>query len=127
MKSIIWVVVLVFIARAILKYIRTFKEYFFQCRSNGIVCIHKENNKKNLYEDDMTVINDFILEATNELQTRCKKLGLPVKISTFHSLANQVIASSAESHHQITTGDLMFKTIKEYLINNENDRSQYLH
>ena len=29
MKSIIWAVVLVFIARAILKYIRTFKEYFF--------------------------------------------------------------------------------------------------
>ena len=56
------------------EYLKKFKEYFFQCRSNGIVCIHKENNKKNLYEDDMTVINDFILEATNELQTIIEKL-----------------------------------------------------
>ena len=77
--------------------------------------------EKQHIDPNRILIISFTKKATNELQTRCKKLGLPVKISTFHSLANQVIGSSEESHHQITTGDLMFKTIKEYLINNEND------
>ena len=77
--------------------------------------------EKQHIDPNRILIISFTRKATNELQTRCKKLGLPVKISTFHSLANQVIGSSEESHHQITTGDLMFKTIKEYLINNEND------
>ena len=77
--------------------------------------------EKQHIDPNRILIISFTRKATNELKTRCKKLGLPVKISTFHSLANQVIGSSEESHHQITTGDLMFKTIKEYLINNEND------
>ncbi len=77
--------------------------------------------EKQHIDPNRILIISFTRKATNELQTRCKRLGLPVKISTFHSLANQVIGSAEESHHQITTGDLMFKTIKEYLINNEND------
>ena len=77
--------------------------------------------EKQRIDPNHILIISFTRKATNELQTRCKKLGLPVKISTFHSLANQVIGASEESHHQITTGDLMFKTIKEYLINNENN------
>ena len=56
------------------EYLKKFKEYFYQCRSNGIVCIHKENNKKNLFEDDLTIIHDFTVEATNELQTIIEKL-----------------------------------------------------
>lgn len=79
-------------------------------------------DKKNISPDRILIVS-FTNKATRELQDRCKKLGLPVKISTFHSVANAIIASEEEEKHQIATGDVMFTSIKNYLINNLNDEA----
>jgi len=55
-------------------YLQQYKQYYFQCRTNGLVCIRKEDNKKYLYEDDMTIIHDFIVEATHDLEDVIEKL-----------------------------------------------------
>ena len=72
-------------------------------------------------DPERILIVSFTNKATKELQDRCKKLGLPVHISTFHSIANTIIAADEETHHKIATGDVMFSSIKKYLTNNLND------
>lgn len=67
------------------------------------------------------LIISFTKKATKELQDRCSKLGLPVKISTFHSIANMIISNQEEDHHKIATGDIMFSSIKKFFLNNSND------
>ncbi len=79
-------------------------------------------DKKNV-EPEKILIVSFTNKATKELQDRCKRLGLPVKISTFHSIANTIIADSEEQKHKIATTDFMFVTIKNFLIKNLNDES----
>ncbi len=67
------------------------------------------------------LIISFTRKATKELQYRCKKLGLPVVISTFHSIANTIIKDSEGKKHSIATGDVMFTSIKKFLLDNAND------
>lgn len=67
------------------------------------------------------LIVSFTKKATKELQDRCKKLGLLVNISTFHSIANTIIKNSEHTKHNIATGDVMFTSIKKYLLENIND------
>lgn len=77
-------------------------------------------DKQNIRPDRILIVS-FTKKATNELQERCKKLNLPVKISTFHSIANTIISNSEEEHHKIASTDVMFSSIKKYLLNNTND------
>ena len=70
---------------------------------------------------DRILIISFTKKATNELQDRCKKLNLNVKISTFHSIANTIISNKEEERHTIATSDVMFSSIKKFLLNNTND------
>lgn len=77
-------------------------------------------DKKNIDPNKILIVS-FTRKATKELQDRCNKLGLPVNISTFHSIANTIIANNEEGHHNIATGDKMFSSIKEFLKNDVND------
>lgn len=79
-------------------------------------------DKQNI-EPSKILIVSFTKKATKELQDRCKKLNLPVKISTFHSISNTIIARNEEVKHQIATGDIMFNSVKKFLLNNVNDES----
>ena len=77
-------------------------------------------DKQNISPDKILIIS-FTKKATNELQNRCKKLRLPVKISTFHSVANTIIANKEETHHNIASSGVMFTSIKKFLLQNIND------
>ncbi len=77
-------------------------------------------DKKNIDPNKILIIS-FTRKATKELQDRCKKLGLPVVISTFHSIANTIIKGSEDEKHNIATGDVMFTSIKKFLLKNTND------
>lgn len=77
-------------------------------------------DKKNIDPNQILIIS-FTKKATKELEERCKKLGLPVVISTFHSIANTIIKNSEEEKHSIATGDIMFNSIKKFLLTNTND------
>lgn len=79
-------------------------------------------DKKDIDPNRILIVS-FTKKATNELQHRCKKLGLPVNISTFHSIANTVIKKEEEVKHNIATGDVMFNSIKKYMLENTNDES----
>ena len=79
-------------------------------------------DKKNIDPSKILIIS-FTRKATKELQDRCKKLGLPVVISTFHSIANTIIKDSEDEKHNIATGDVMFTSIKKFLLENTNDES----
>lgn len=76
---------------------------------------------KNHVDPNRILIVSFTKKATLELQSRCKKLGLPVNISTFHSIANTIIKNSEDERHSIATGDIMFSSIKRFLLANKND------
>lgn len=76
--------------------------------------------KQNIDPNRILIVS-FTRKATNELQERCNKLNLQVKISTFHSIANTIITSKEETHHKIAAGDVMFSSIKKFLLNNAND------
>ena len=67
------------------------------------------------------LIISFTKKATNELQGRCNKLGLFVKISTFHSIANSLISNKEEERHKVASSSLMFSAIKKFLLTNIND------
>lgn len=77
-------------------------------------------DKKNIDPSRILIIS-FTRKATKELQDRCKKLGLPVIISTFHSIANTIIKGAEDEKHNIATGDVMFTSIKKFLLENTND------
>lgn len=79
-------------------------------------------DKKNIDPNRILIVS-FTRKATNELQYRCKKLGLPVNISTFHSIANTIIKINEDEKHNIATGDVMFTSIKKFLLENVNDES----
>ena len=79
-------------------------------------------DKKNVNPDKILIIS-FTRKATKELQDRCKKLGLPVVISTFHSIANTIIKGTEDEKYNIATGDVMFTSIKKFLLENTNDES----
>lgn len=79
-------------------------------------------DKKNIDPSRILIIS-FTRKATKELQDRCKKLDLPVVISTFHSIANTIIKDVEEEKHTIATGDVMFTSIKKFLLENANDES----
>jgi len=78
---------------------------------------------KQKVDPNRILIVSFTRKATNELQERCKKLGLPVNISTFHSIANTIIKGSEDEKHSIATGDVMFTSIKKFLLENTNDET----
>ena len=67
------------------------------------------------------LIISFTKKATKELQDRFKKLKLDVNISTFHGIANKIIKNEENIRHNIATGDIMFTTIKNFMINNITD------
>ncbi len=77
-------------------------------------------DKKNIDPKNILIIS-FTKKATNELQERCTKLGLPVIISTFHSISNTIIKGKEEQKHRIATGEIMFASIKKFLLNISND------
>lgn len=79
--------------------------------------------EKKKIDPDRILIVSFTNKATKELQERCKKLGLPVHISTFHSIANTIIAQDEEVHHKIATSEVMFSSIKKFMKTNLNDES----
>ncbi len=76
--------------------------------------------KQNISPDRILIVS-FTRKATKELQDRCKKLGLPVNISTFHGIANSIIKDQENEKHNIATGDIMFNSIKKFLLDNAND------
>lgn len=76
---------------------------------------------KNHIDPNRILIVSFTKKATKELQDRCKKLGLSVNISTFHSIANTIIKNSEDEKHSIATGDIMFSSIKRFMLANKND------
>ncbi len=67
------------------------------------------------------LIVSFTRKATKELQDRCKKLNLPVNISTFHSIANTIIKNNENEKYTIATNDVMFASIKRFLLENADD------
>ena len=69
------------------------------------------------------LIVSFTRKATKELADRCKRLGLTVKISTFHSIANMIIKTNDNEKYNVVSSEVMFSVIKKYLINNVNDES----
>ncbi len=77
-------------------------------------------DKKNIDPNRILIVS-FTRKATKELQDRCKRLGLNVNISTFHSIANTIIKSNEVNKHSIATGDVMFTSIKNFLLTNTND------
>ena len=77
-------------------------------------------DKKHVAPSKIFIVS-YTRKATKELRDRCKKLGLPVVISTFHSIANTIIKSTEEEKHNVATGDVMFNSIKKYLLENAND------
>lgn len=77
-------------------------------------------DKQNIDPEKILIIS-FTRKATKELQDRCNKLGLPVKISTFHSLANTIIRNKEEEHHKIASTNVMFSSIKNFMLNNTSD------
>lgn len=79
-------------------------------------------DKQNIDPNKILIIS-FTRKATKELQDRCKKLNLPVKISTFHSIANAIISSNDEKKYRIVTGDTMFSSVKNFLLNNSNNET----
>ena len=79
-------------------------------------------DKKHIDPNRILIVS-FTNKATNELQDRCKKLELPVVISTFHSIANTIIKGHEEEKHNIAAGDVMFASIKRYFLDNTNDES----
>lgn len=70
---------------------------------------------------DRILIVSFTRKATKELQDRCKKLGLAVNIFTFHGIANTIIKKSNNEKYNIATSDVMFMSIKKFLLENENN------
>ncbi len=78
---------------------------------------------KKKIDPNRILIVSFTRKATKELQERCKKLELPVNISTFHSIANTIIKNSESERHSIATGDVMFTSIKKFLLENANDET----
>lgn len=78
--------------------------------------------KQSINPNRILVIS-FTRKATNELQDRFKKLGLPVNISTFHSISNNIIKNIETEKHNIATGDVMFTSIKKFLLENTNDEA----
>ena len=79
-------------------------------------------DKKNIDPNRILIVS-FTRKATNELRQRCKKLGLAVNISTFHSIANTIIKENENEKHNIATGNVMFTSIKKFLLENTNDES----
>ena len=73
--------------------------------------------KQNVSPGRILIIS-FTKKATKELQDRFKKLKLDVNISTFHGIANKIIKNEENLRHNIATGDIMFTTIKNFMINN---------
>lgn len=79
--------------------------------------------EKQHIDPDRILVVSFTRKATKELQDRCKKLDLPVNISTFHSISNTIIKSNEDAKYNIATGDVMFTSIKNFLLENTNDES----
>lgn len=99
------------------EYLQKYKQYFFQCRSNGIVCVRKEDNKKSLYEDDMTIVYDVLVEATHDLEEVVEKLVAQMneKLQT-EATENLQIKSSTNFNPNITkTPAEIFHETQEYV------------
>ena len=79
-------------------------------------------DKKNVDPSRILIVS-FTRKATKELADRCKRLGLPVNISTFHSIANTIIRNNDNEKYNVVSSEVMFSVIKKYLINNVNDES----
>ena len=71
-------------------------------------------DKENIDPSRILIVS-FTKKATNELKDRFKKLKIPAKISTFHSIGNDIIKEDEEVRHQIVSNGFMFDTIKDYL------------
>ena len=77
--------------------------------------------EKQKVDSKRILIVSFTRKATRELEERCKKLGLSVNIATFHGIANEIIKANEIEKHSIATGDVMFTSIKKFLLENAND------
>lgn len=78
---------------------------------------------KKCVDPNRILIVSFTRKATKELSDRCKRLGLPVNISTFHSVANMIIRTNDNEKYSVVSNDVMFSIIKKFLINNINNES----
>ena len=70
---------------------------------------------------DRVLIVSFTRKATEELKERFKRLDLPARIATFHSIGNAIISESENERHQIVNQGFMYKVIEEYLLTNLDD------
>lgn len=60
------------------------------------------------------LVVSFTRKATNELQERFDKIGIPATISTFHSIGNTIINENS-GRHKIVGSGFMYEKIKDYL------------
>ncbi|MCR5091911.1 MAG: UvrD-helicase domain-containing protein [Bacilli bacterium] len=61
------------------------------------------------------LIVSFTRKATQELQERFDRLGIPARIATFHSIGYSIIKDNEAQKRRIVDQGFMYKTIEEYL------------
>ena len=66
------------------------------------------------------LVISFTRKATEELVDRFKRIGVPAKISTFHSIGNALIKSN-EGKHNVKDSGFLFETLKTYLVDKMED------
>jgi len=103
------------------EYLSKFKKYYFQCRSNGIICVDKESNKRYLYEDDNTIINREITIGVAEQLTEIIE-GITEQITEQLQKENSEYDSLVQDHNaseqEITINKTPYEIVtemKEYL------------
>lgn len=78
-------------------------------------------DKKGIDPEDILIVS-FTREATNELKIRIqKKLKINAKISTFHSIGNDLISDKNTKRHNISGFGFLVETLKEHFIEKAND------
>ncbi len=70
--------------------------------------------KKSIKPEEILIIS-YTREATNELKDRIqKKLKINAKISTFHSIGNEIIRNENEQRHDIKSFGFLIESLEEY-------------
>ena len=72
-------------------------------------------------DPDRILIVSFTRKATQELQDRFGRLGIPAHISTFHSVGNTIINESEAQRRRVVDQGFMYKVIEEYLVSKLDD------
>ncbi len=68
------------------------------------------------------LIISFTRKATKELSDRFEKIGIPAKISTFHSIGNAIINNEG-GKHSVKDQGFLFEVLRSYLISKLSDES----